>query len=220
MREALKAGFPDEAYSSHPTKEFLTVLKAYYVTERLNDVFGVGRWRVNTEVVERTADYVLVRGEFESLDYDVVCTPQYGGHRTTGKNTEPADGFKSAVTDCTSKIASYLGVGADMFKGKVKSSSGKKGPYKNKKRLAPDQYIYIDDYQNKEKWKAIDGTFWHKDSKRWAVVKTSKDARELVKELNPKVYDHNGGIIMGGESQEKTIDQAAAYNDFNEVFNN
>lgn len=119
MRSQLRAPFPDEAYSSHPTKTFLTVLKAMYVTERLNDVFGIGRWTVETEIIERTEDYVLVQSEFHSLDYDIVVPKQFGGHKTTGKNTEIADGYKSAMTDSISKIASYLEVGIDMFKGKI-----------------------------------------------------------------------------------------------------
>ncbi len=127
MREDLRNKFPDKAYSQHPTKTFLTTLKAMYVTERLNDVFGLGRWSIKHKVIERTEDYVLIRGKFISLDYDVVIPSQYGGHKTSGKNTEIADGYKSAITDCISKIASYLEIGIDMFKGEVnppKSSGG------------------------------------------------------------------------------------------------
>ena len=103
MYKALSASFPPEAYSAHPTKTFLTTLKAYYISERLNEVFGVGRWEVITSVVKEWAQserkntagsqegYVLVRGRFVSYDYDVECTEQYGGHKTTGKNTEEAD---------------------------------------------------------------------------------------------------------------------------------
>jgi hypothetical protein len=105
VREQLRAPFPTEAYSPHPTKTFLTTLKAMYVTERLNDVFGVGRWYIEPEVIERTADYVLMKGTFISLDFDIVPITQYGGHSTSGKNTEIADGYKSALTDCQSKIA-------------------------------------------------------------------------------------------------------------------
>lgn len=119
MREQLRVGFPDEAYSQHPTKTFLTTLKAMYVLERLNDIFGVGRWTIDIEIIERTSDYVLVQGEFRSLDYEIIIPKQFGGHKTTGKNTEIADGYKSALTDCQSKIASYLEIGIDVFKGKI-----------------------------------------------------------------------------------------------------
>jgi len=120
MRKELRKPFPAEAYSKHPTKTFLTTLKAMYITERLNDVFGIGRWSINVEIIERTDDYVLVQGEFICLDHEVLVPKQFGGHKTTGKNTEIADGYKSALTDCQSKIASYFEVGIDMFKGKIK----------------------------------------------------------------------------------------------------
>lgn len=126
MRIKLREPFPEEAKSKHPTKTFLTTLKAMYVVERLNDVFGVGRWCVNTEIVERTADYVTVKGKFKSLDYEVLVSPQFGGHQTTGTNTEIADGYKSAVTDCISKIASHLEVGIDVFKGDATPPKKKK----------------------------------------------------------------------------------------------
>ena len=123
MREALRLEFPNKAYSKHPTKTFLTTLKAMYVTERLNDVFGVGRWSIIHEVIERTPEYVLIQGEFVSLDYEVITPKQYGGHKTSGTNTEIADGYKSAITDCISKIASYLEIGIEMFKGNISSNS-------------------------------------------------------------------------------------------------
>lgn len=117
MREKLREPFPPEAISQHPTKTFLSTIKAIFIVERLNDVFGIGRWTLKTEVFSTLSDYVLMQGSLEILDYDVCVPAQYGGHTTTGKNTELADGYKSAVTDCLSKCASYLEVGIDVFKG-------------------------------------------------------------------------------------------------------
>ena len=121
MREELRKPFPPQAYKEHDNKSYLTVLKAMYVTERLNDVFGVGRWTVDTIIIERTSVYVLMSGSFKAFDYPDVSLPkQYGGHKTAGVGTEIADGFKSAVTDCISKLASYLEIGIDLFKGEIK----------------------------------------------------------------------------------------------------
>ena len=128
MRQKLREEFPSEAYSAHPTKTFLTTLKAAYVMERLNDVLGVGRWTVEHEVVKDEGGYVLMSGRLVSLDYDLVVPVQYGGHTTTGKNTELADGYKSAITDILSKSASYLEVGLDMFKGLINPPSGGNQP--------------------------------------------------------------------------------------------
>ena len=119
MRDQLREGFPSEAYSAIENKPYLTTLKAIYVTERLNNVFGIGRWTIEFDIVERTTDYITVQGEFKSLDYDIILPKQFGGHKTTGKGTEIADGYKSAVTDCQSKISSYLEIGIEMFKGKI-----------------------------------------------------------------------------------------------------
>lgn len=119
IRQKLRADFPKEAYKQHPTKTFLTTLKAMYVTERLNDIFGVGRWAIETEIIERTDNYILLQGEFKCLDFEVILPKQFGGHSTTGTNVEIADGYKSALTDCQSKIASYLEIGIDMFKGLI-----------------------------------------------------------------------------------------------------
>ncbi|TSE03354.1 hypothetical protein [Aquimarina algiphila] len=145
MRETLRGDFPEEAYKSHPTKTFLTTLKAMYITERLNDVFGIGRWTVNHSVVERNENYVLVEAEFQSLDYEVIVPKQYGGHTTTGKNTEIADGFKSAVTDATSKIASYLEIGIEMFKGNINVK-----PVKNLKNDSKKELPWLNEKQGNE----------------------------------------------------------------------
>lgn len=124
IREKLRADFPENAYSQHPTKSFLTTLKAMYIVERLNDVFGIGRWTLEHNVELATDNYILLRGKLILLDYDCEIPDQFGGHPITGKNTEIADGYKSAVTDILSKSASYLEIGIDMFKGKIKVKEG------------------------------------------------------------------------------------------------
>lgn len=131
MREKLSESFPPEAISKHPTKTFLSTIKAIFVVERLNDVFGIGRWDFCTEVVKETADYILVSGTLVILDYDVRVPSQYGGHKTTGTNTEIADGFKSAVTDALSKCSSYLEIGLDIFKGLADKPQGTTTPKKS-----------------------------------------------------------------------------------------
>jgi hypothetical protein len=40
-RDSLRKPFPSEAITQHPTKTFLSTIKAIYVVERLNDVFGI-----------------------------------------------------------------------------------------------------------------------------------------------------------------------------------
>lgn len=120
IRKQLKAPLPPEAISQHPTKTFLSTIKAIYIVERLNDVFGVGKWDLVHEVVGASKEYVLMKGTLILNEYEATIPEQYGGHSMGGKNTEPADSYKSAVTDILSKSASYLEIGLDIFKGKVK----------------------------------------------------------------------------------------------------
>ena len=115
--EKLRNPIPKEAITQHPTKSYLSTIKAIYIVERLNQVFGVCRWNLEHKIVSDDENYVTVKGRIVLLDYDMKTPYQYGGHTKVGKNTEPADGYKSAVTDCQSKCASYLEIGIEVFKG-------------------------------------------------------------------------------------------------------
>jgi len=147
VREELRKPFPAEAISQHPTKTFLSTIKAIYVVERLNDVFGIGGWIMEHEVFSDEQDYVSVKGHIYLREPYKFSTPtQYGGHKKTGTNTEPADGYKSAVTDCQSKCASYLEIGIDIFKGLVSPPKDKgKAPTSPKKEseLSQKQWDYM-----------------------------------------------------------------------------
>lgn len=165
MRIALRADFPDGAYKAIESKTYLTTLKAMYVTERLNDVFGIGRWTITVEIIERTSDYVLLQGEFDSLDFEVIVPKQFGGHATTGKGTEIADGYKSALTDCQSKIASYLEIGIEMFKGNINKGSAKASDSKYKFGSAKDEKLP-----------------WVKDGQVDSMIKTIPTSKKVVED--------------------------------------
>lgn len=111
----LNRPLPAEAVKPHPTKKFLSTIKIPYVTEVFNEVFGVGQWQIRTESVEAPADskMVVVKTTF--------CVEEYGIHyECYGGNDNPdrGDAYKGAVTDAMTKIASWMGVGADVFKGR------------------------------------------------------------------------------------------------------
>jgi Uncharacterized protein conserved in bacteria len=118
-RALLQKPMPPESIKKHPTKMYLSTIKAIYVTERLNDVFGIGGWNFEHEIIGDSPDYVTVKGKIivKNAEYSLETLFQYGGHVKTGKGTEPADGYKSAITDAISKCASYLEIGIDVFKG-------------------------------------------------------------------------------------------------------
>ena len=113
QKAALEAGLPDEAVSQHPTKKFLSSIKSIYVTERLNEVFGVGSWRVETEIVERSERMVVVKLRFSIPEYGIYYEC-FGGN----DNADLGDACKGATTDALTKVCSWLGIGAEVFKGR------------------------------------------------------------------------------------------------------
>jgi len=192
VREALRAPFPPEAISQHPTKTFLSTIKAIYITERLNDVFGIGGWLHEHEIISDEPDYVTVRGRIiVGEPYNIRTPDQYGGHNKTGKNTEPADGYKSAVTDCQSKCASYFEIGIDVFKG---TSDNKKAPYKDPPKKEPiknaEQAKGAVDKPALERqlWEAMD-TLTDEKKKEFFLWLTQKYEGQGVKELTMMLKD-------------------------------
>jgi len=109
---ALKAPLPKEAIKQHPTKPYLSSIKVIYMVERLNDVFGLGGWFVNNEVVEATEDMVVIKATFTAPEYGILVE-NFGGN----DNSDRGDAYKGACTDALSKICSYLYVGMDVYKG-------------------------------------------------------------------------------------------------------
>mgnify|MGYP001230842477 CR=1 FL=1 len=123
---------PDEAVTPHPTKKFLSSIKSIYVTERLNEVFGVGRWCIETEIVERVDRMVVVKLKFTIPDYGIYYEC-YGGN----DNPDLGDAYKGATTDAITKVASWLGIGADVFKGKYTNGVAPKSTQSTPATKAP-----------------------------------------------------------------------------------
>lgn len=111
--DALNRPLPAEAVTPHPTKKFLSSIKSIYVTERLNEVFGIGRWSIKSEVVENHDKMIVVKATFTIPSYGIEYEC-YGGN----DNVDRGDAYKGATTDALTKIGSWLGIGADVFKGK------------------------------------------------------------------------------------------------------
>src|SRR4051812_9974974 len=121
MRDKLKAPLPAEAIAPHPTKTYLSSIKAIYVTERLNDVFGIGAWQIRTDSVERSEGGTVVVKAILTIPEYSVHYESFGGNDNGGeksKNFDLGDAYKGAVTDAITKIASYMEIGIDVFKGK------------------------------------------------------------------------------------------------------
>jgi len=131
MKAKLDAPLPAEAVKPHPAKADMSTINAIYVTERLNDVFGVGAWRVKSEFiaekpfVQQTKNgpknkiMIVTKTVFEIPEYGIYYEC-YGGN----DNDDLGDAYKGSTTDAITKIGSYLGIGAEVWKEKSKKQQG------------------------------------------------------------------------------------------------
>lgn len=119
IKAILDRRLPDEAVSQHPSKAYLSSIKSIYVTERLNEAFGVGAWQISTEFIDKHEGMVVVKTTLDIPEYGIHFE-SYGGN----DNKDLGDAYKGASTDAITKIGSWLGIGADVFKG---LQNGKKG---------------------------------------------------------------------------------------------
>ena len=98
--EAIARPLPAEAVSPHPTKKFLSSIKSIYVTERLNEVFGVGKWKVETEVVDKEGKMVVVKLKFSIPEYGIYYEC-FGGY----DHFHPRRPHKGASTAAITNVA-------------------------------------------------------------------------------------------------------------------
>ena len=135
MYEALKKPLPTEAVKPHPTKVYLSSIKAIFVTERLNDVFGCGAWQIRTEKAQDGDKGMVVVKVTLTIPKYGVYYESFGGNDNGGegsKNFDLGDAYKGATTDGITKIGSYLGIGIEVFKG-----HGNTAPKQEVKKEAP-----------------------------------------------------------------------------------
>ena len=170
MREVLRMPLPTGAVSKHPTKTFLSSIKAIYVTERLNEVFGVGSWQTRVEHITTTdKSMVVIKLIFTIPSYGIYYEC-YGGNDNGGensKNFDLGDAYKGATTDALTKIGSYLEIGIDVFKG-----LGNTAP-------APQQQF--------KKWLNITDSNGS-DTKEWLNVITAINEKKITSIAEVKKY--------------------------------
>jgi len=189
MREELRKPLPSEAISQHPTKTFLSSIKAIYVLERLNDVFGVGTWttkviKINESNVKPRSDgfipiMVVVKLIFEIPEYGIYYE-SYGGN----DNEDRGDAYKGAVTDALTKIGSFLEIGIDVFKGKGNKSDSKLNkPQKTEEEKLEAQVKFLEKTYNNPS---------SDSQQRWAKMELRKlgfDFDDFEPDLNTTKYD-------------------------------
>jgi hypothetical protein len=122
LYKKLTADFQPEAMSKDMSRGFeLTSIKAQYVVERLNEVFGVEGWKADytVQLLDKEQGCIvkcIIIANSENGEI-VIQRSAFGGSDIK-KNI--GDTIKSAMTDSLSKAASHMGIGNEVFKGKVK----------------------------------------------------------------------------------------------------
>ncbi len=141
----LKAPLPAEAVTQHPTKTYLSSIKAIYVLERLNEVFWTGVWTIKTDQIwEEKKGMVVVKVIFEIPTYWVYyeCFGWNDNWWENNKNFDLWDAYKWATTDAITKICSYMGIWMDVFKWKQKWWASK----------TPQKDVYVMTQKDVEIW--------------------------------------------------------------------
>jgi len=120
----LSKALPSWAVRPNPMKPNMSVIHPMAIIERLNECFGIGGWNFKTREIEvtkeiqktktgeRTVYMSAIHGTLIVPEYG-IDTDQYGG----STNDDKGDSLKGGATDALTKIASYLGIGAEIYKG-------------------------------------------------------------------------------------------------------
>lgn len=129
LTDTLMRPLPKEALKKHPSRSYLTTINPIYVTDRLNEAFGVGGWHFTPEVIadDTNPKMIIIRGTLTAEKHDIKVI-QFGGN----DNDDRGDAYKGASTDALTKCASYLGVGAEVWR------NGKPAEVENTKEVDKD----------------------------------------------------------------------------------
>lgn len=195
MRAKLRAPLPEEAVSPHPTKTYLSSIKSIYVTERINDVFGVGSWTLKGEVIERLEKFVVVKAILEIPEYGFYGEA-YGGN----DNVDIGDAYKGATTDGLTKIAGQqLEIGIDVFKGlrtgKEPKPATKPSPDPPQPKSTEDESSNIDMVWLKESLETLKKLEAWSEKNLLSFMKTSykveaKTVLEAVEKISKNQLNH------------------------------
>ena len=127
QKKQLGEKLPDWAIKDHPTKRGMSAIHPMAVIERLNEVFNIGGWSFYTEYIsceesiqvtkkgtpEESTRKIYISAVKGTLKIDDLTIEQFGG----STNDDKGDALKGGGTDALTKIASYLGIAAEIYKG-------------------------------------------------------------------------------------------------------
>jgi hypothetical protein len=136
----------------------LSTIKGIFVTERLNQVFGVGAWVVKTDLsspittVHTTTNAGRERIEYTAVAKTIFAVPAHDIYYeciASSTNSDPGDAAKGATTDAITKIASWIGIGIDVYKGKhgaaPKPANANLLDLNDKLGLSPSYWVAVDE---------------------------------------------------------------------------
>lgn len=122
--QILNKKLPDWAVKPNPMKSNMSVIHPMAIIERLNEAFTIGGWIFKTQAIDctkeiqktkngdRTVYMSSVHAELSVPAYNIHIE-QFGG----STNDDKGDALKGGATDALTKIASYLNIGANIYKG-------------------------------------------------------------------------------------------------------
>jgi hypothetical protein len=140
--DKLKQPLPSDAVreNSDPKKKGMSSIKSIFITERLNEVFGLGQWIQVDKFVEKVAK-PEGSGKGDSIVLkSILIVPKFGIYFEAyggNDNYDPGDAYKGAATDALTKMAAFLFIGMDVFKGHPETSKQAPKPAATPKAAAP-----------------------------------------------------------------------------------
>lgn len=122
--QKLNDPLPDWAVKPNPMKPKMSVIHPMAIIDRLNEVFGIGGWQFKTQALECTREVQKTKNGDRAVymssvhatlivEAHSIHIEQYGG----STNDDKGDALKGGATDALTKMASYLGIGASIYKG-------------------------------------------------------------------------------------------------------
>lgn len=128
--DQLQAPLPAWAIKPNPVKPKMTVINPMSIIDRLNEVFGVGQWHFKTTYIDCTKEVQKtkhgLRDVYMSAVHATLSIPEYDIHIEQfggSTNDDKGDALKGGATDSLTKMASYLGIGASIYKGQGNGKS-------------------------------------------------------------------------------------------------
>ena len=124
ITDVLQRALPPWAVKPHPMRQNMSAIHPMAIIDVLNEAFGIGKWQFTTEYIscekdiqktktgERQIYVSAVKGTLIVPEYNIHIE-QFGG----STNDDKGDSLKGGATDALTKCASYLGVGATIYKG-------------------------------------------------------------------------------------------------------